>query len=149
MQDFDQIYEETPESKELSDRGGTIGFVGLSELISKREPSVVEFAEESLASIQQNFHNLMYYRCRDSKNCIEWLNENKEFLPKIITELVNITKPEWFSVEGMYGGFAYALIDRDGEPVLITESWIRIAGGSGEQHEITPEKVKLVAKGFV
>jgi len=50
---------------------------------------------------------------------------------------------------GQYGGFAYKLIERDGMPVLITESWHRIVGGSGQKHEITIDGCVLVDEGFV
>ena len=49
----------------------------------------------------------------------------------------------------MYGGFAYRLIERDGMPVLITESWQRIVGGSGQRREITINGSVLVDEGFV
>jgi hypothetical protein len=56
---------------------------------------------------------------------------------------------EWFPVPGRDGGFSYGLFERDSKPVLITDSWVRVVGGSGEQHEITADKVELVARGFV
>jgi hypothetical protein len=45
----------------------------------------------------------------------------------------------------MYGGFSYALFEFNGKPVLIIDSWVRIVGDSGMQHEIAPGEVKLTA----
>ncbi len=55
----------------------------------------------------------------------------------------------WFPVPGMYGGFKYYLQGSGDNTKLISESWCRVAGGSGQQHEITSEGSKLVAQGFV
>ncbi|HSH01452.1 MAG TPA: ankyrin repeat domain-containing protein, partial [Anaerolineae bacterium] len=53
--------------------------------------------------------------------------------------LLELEKPEmWFPVPGMYGGFSFGLVKRAGEEVrLVSESWIRIVGGSGQRHEVT------------
>ena len=57
--------------------------------------------------------------------------------------------PWWFPVPGMYGGFSYWL-EKDGkDALLISESWNRVIGGSGERHEITASGSRLVATGFV
>jgi hypothetical protein len=55
----------------------------------------------------------------------------------------------WFPVPGMYGGFKYGLVsDADGVR-LVSESWIRIVGGSGQRHEIAADRTTLVDEGFV
>lgn len=118
-------------------------------IIKSRKPSEVKFDEADLQAIQQNFYDLMYYRCRNAENCIKWLDSNQSELPKINNELLSKTEPEWFAIPGMYGGFSYGLIDRDGKPVLIADSWVRIVGGSGQTHEITPTEVTITAEGYV
>lgn len=55
----------------------------------------------------------------------------------------------WFGIPGMYGGFSYDFQSDGIEAVLVTESWCRVAGGSGQRHEVTSGGSKLVAEGFV
>ena len=120
-----------------------------SQLISERKASDVKFDDADLQAIQQNFYDLMHYRCRNAEDCIKWLDSDEADLPKITNDLLSKNEPEWFPVSGMYGGFSYGLIDRDGKPVLITDSWVRIVGGSGQTHEITPTEVTITAEGYV
>lgn len=124
-------------------------FTSVIDKLASRDKSAVQFEKVDLIAIQQNFYNLMYYRCRNSKDCTTWLNENLSELPKITNDLFAQNEPEYIAIPGMYGGFSYGLFDREGSPVLVTDSWVRIVGGSGEQHKITPNKIELVAKGFV
>jgi hypothetical protein len=49
----------------------------------------------------------------------------------------------------MYGGFKYGLSIKDLKPTLVVESWSRVVEGSGQRHEISPERVRLVDEGFV
>lgn len=51
----------------------------------------------------------------------------------------------WCSIPGMYGGFN---LYRDGAE-LVSESWCRIVGGSGQKHRITSDGVLLESDGFV
>ena len=55
----------------------------------------------------------------------------------------------WFPVPGMYGGFHYRLDQIAGDPVLVTESWCRVVGGSGQRHLISSHGSLLIAEGFV
>ena len=55
----------------------------------------------------------------------------------------------WFPVPGMYGGFSYRLESAGVEAKLLSESWCRVVGGSGQRHEITSEGSRLVEEGFV
>ena len=48
-------------------------------------------------------------------------------------------KPEWLSIPGMYGGFAYQLFKEGDTYRLHTESWNRIIGGSEQTHDITAQ----------
>jgi hypothetical protein len=45
----------------------------------------------------------------------------------------------------MYGGFSVRLMPG----YLYVESWIRVAGGSGQAHVVTHEGVTMVDEGFV
>lgn len=64
--------------------------------------------------------------------------------------LLELEPPEmWFPVPGMAGGFSYRL-DADGvRAKLVSSSWCRMVGGSGERHEITSPGSRLVDEGFV
>ena len=55
----------------------------------------------------------------------------------------------WFPVPGMYGGFRYHLTTVAADPVLISESWVRVVGGSGQRHLISLFGSLLLAEGFV
>ncbi len=148
FQKFTELY--TEEGATLYDfNKGSNGFTDVHEILSNRGQSKDKFKQDELRVIEKHFHNLMRYRCKDSNIVTQWLNENASTLPKITNNLVNDPKVQWYAVDGMYGGYAYILVDRKGKPTLITDSWIRIVGGSGQQHEITQNKIQLVAKGFV
>lgn len=121
----------------------------ISELLKSRKDVATNFDESDLQAIQKNFYDLMYYRCRNAENCLKWLDENTAELPKITNELSSLTEPEWIAIPGMYGGFSYGLIERDGKPLLVADSWVRVVGGSGQSHEITPSEVTIVAEGYV
>ena len=55
----------------------------------------------------------------------------------------------WFTVPGMAGGFSYWLEEDGVQPTVISESWCRVVGGSGQRHEITARGGQLVGEGFV
>lgn len=148
MTDFSNIYIEN-NAVDLLLMKNSQAFISINSLLRDREQSPPVFKAEDLLAIQKNFHDLMHYRCRNSSGSLKWLADSEKELPIISADLIKESEPNWFSVSGMYGGFCYGLLSRNGKPVLITDSWVRIVGGSGEQHEITPEKVELVARGFV
>jgi hypothetical protein len=58
-------------------------------------------------------------------------------------------EPEWFPIDGMYGGFSYRLARRSTGLHLIVESWSRVVGGSGMRHRISSTEVILEEEGFV
>lgn len=66
-----------------------------------------------------------------------------------LLELKLGAEPVWFGVPGMYGGFSYHLRSDGVEAVLVSESWCRVASGSGQRHEVTSAGAKLVEEGFV
>ncbi|MDY0075491.1 MAG: hypothetical protein RBR75_06430 [Acholeplasmataceae bacterium] len=45
----------------------------------------------------------------------------------------------WFPIQGMYGGFAYRLVNEEGSYVLYTSNWSRVNEGSEEDHKITSQ----------
>lgn len=100
-------------------------------------------AETTLLAIQAHFHALIRKRAGE----FEGINE----LPLPDIKLLTATEEpgEWFSVPGMYGGFAYWWDQQDEVVKLVTQSWSRVVGGSGQHHEITSDGVKLVGQGFV
>ena len=102
------------------------------------------FGSDDLRVIQEYFHELILERNKNNDAFLA--NENRQ-LPIISNEIFE--KKEWYAVPGMYGGFAYELIQKDGEPLLISESWCRVVGGSGQRHEITTCGCVLTDEGFV
>ena len=143
IESFRKIYKEDQAKDLLNDYSD---YESIEELVKDRKSNSTFFSKEDLAKIEANFHDLIRYRCRNAKKSLEWL-ESQE-LPKISNEQLHEKKAQWFGVDGMYGGFSYALFDL-GVPILFTESWSRVFGGSGEQHRVSLNELKLVAKGFV
>ena len=97
----------------------------------------------SLSNIQKYFHDVIIGRINKLPT---WSSLR---LPDLEV-LLEIEDPSmWFPVPGMYGGFNYELILTGKIAKLVSESWIRIVGGSGQRHEITSMGSKLVEEGFV
>jgi hypothetical protein len=48
----------------------------------------------------------------------------------------------------MAGGFRYWIEMRAARPMLISESWSRMADGAGQRHEVTADGATLVEEGF-
>ena len=99
--------------------------------------------QETVLAIQSHFHAVIRGRAD------ELVREHELRLPEL-EPLLELDEPEmWFPVPGMYGGFKYRLDLRGGETKLISESWCRVVGGSGQRHEITAAGSQLVDEGFV
>jgi hypothetical protein len=99
---------------------------------------------EALSKIQKHFHEVIIGRINVLPNWKSLRLPDLEVLLEIKDPIM------WFPVPGMYGGFNYRLAyNKDKTIRLISESWIRVVGGSGQQHEITPEGSELVEEGFV
>jgi hypothetical protein len=107
----------------------------------------INFSNEDLEMIQILFHSLIIERAKSGWNCEKFLKNDNKNLPLISND--NLKKESWFPIPGMYGGFVYQLFERNGIPLLITESWSRVVEGSGQKHEITVDKCSLVEEGFV
>jgi hypothetical protein len=98
---------------------------------------------ETLQKIQDHFHVIILGRTGD-------LVEKSGLRLPELEPLLEIEKSQmWFPVPGMYGGFSYWLDGEGKNAKLISESWCRVVGGSGQRHEITSKEGKLVDEGFV
>jgi len=102
------------------------------------------FNTDDIRIIQEFFHELILER---NKRNDTFLSDKNKKLPIISNKTYE--KEEWYAVPGMYGGFAYQLIEKNGKPMLISNSWCRIVGGSGQKHEITTDGCVLMEEGFV
>jgi hypothetical protein len=98
---------------------------------------------EVLLKIQAHFHEVIRGRIDEP------LPENGLRLPEL-EPLLELKRPHmWFPVPGTYGGFSYWLESTGDAARLVSESWSRVEGGSGQRHEITSAGSRLVAEGFV
>jgi len=97
----------------------------------------------TLQAIQDHFHEVIRSRAGDL------VDEHKLILPDL-GELFASDEPRaWFPIPGMYGGFSYWLEEDDSGVHLVSESWCRVAEGSGQRHIITAGGYELVDEGFV
>ncbi len=98
---------------------------------------------EDLSEIQAHFHAVIRVRAE------HLVVEQRLRLPEL-EPLLELDQPEmWFAVPGMAGGFHYWLRSECDEIQLVSESWCRVVGGSGQRHKITPRGSRLVDEGFV
>ena len=96
-----------------------------------------------LLKMQAHFHTVIRGRAE------QLIKEHGLRLPEL-EPLLELDVPKmWFAVPGMAGGFSYRLKAGGVRPKLVSESWCRIVGGSGQRHEITPGGSQLVDEGFV
>ena len=98
-----------------------------------------------LQKIQEHFHAVILGRAADL------VRDARLRLPEIahLLEAAIDAEATWFAIPGMYGGFSYRLAADGVDARLVAESWCRVAGGSGQRHEITSAGARLVAEGFV
>ena len=54
----------------------------------------------------------------------------------------------WFAVPGMVGGFSCAPQAEGDATTLVSASWSRVVGGSGQRHAITRNGCTRVEEGF-
>lgn len=98
---------------------------------------------EVLLKMQVHFHAVIRARAESL------VQEHGLRLPAL-EPLLELDSPQmWFPVPGMYGGFSYRLEAAGVEAKLVSESWCRVVGGSGQRHEITATGSQLVEDGFV
>ncbi|WGY73110.1 ankyrin repeat domain-containing protein [Burkholderia cepacia] len=100
--------------------------------------------DDALLAIQRHFHAMILGR-------IAHLRVDALRLPELepLLELDARARSTWFAVPGMYGGFSYALRTDGDAAVLVSASWSRVVGGSGQRHEVTANGCTLVEEGFV
>ncbi|RQS35663.1 ankyrin repeat domain-containing protein [Burkholderia sp. Bp8992] len=100
--------------------------------------------DDTLRAIQRHFHDMILGR-------ISQLRVDALRLPELepLLELDAQARSTWFAVPGMYGGFSYALHADGDAAMLVSASWSRVVGGSGQRHEITANGCTLVEEGFV
>jgi hypothetical protein len=103
----------------------------------------VRVPAETLSLIQRHFHHVIVGR---EGGLVE---RHRLRLPELEPLLELDGRKTWFAVPGMYGGFSYWLTGAGTDATLISESWSRIAGGSGQRHEITAAGSRMVEEGFV
>jgi hypothetical protein len=122
----------------LAQRKGHLGLVRLLKPEYKRRvPWGI------LLKIQGHFHAVIRERA-------EWFGQEHVLRLPELEPLLELEEPKmWFAVPGMYGGFSFKLDTPGVRAKLVVESGCRVAGGSGQRHEITSKGPKLVAEGFV
>ncbi|AKT43766.1 ankyrin repeat domain-containing protein [Chondromyces crocatus] len=96
-----------------------------------------------LAAMQAHLHAVIRERVE------ELVTRHALRLPELEPLLEMEEAAMWFAVPGMYGGFNITLEGSGEKAHLVSESWCRVVGGSGERHEIDAEGSRLVAVGFV
>lgn len=104
-----------------------------------------EIPKTVLSQLEKYFHKVILSR---AGNLVTEQSLTLPTLESLLAEDHKETK-EWFAIPGMYGGFAYWLEGGGMTTTLVTESWSRVIGGSGQRHEITVKGIKLVEEGFV
>jgi hypothetical protein len=113
--------------------------------VSLLEPAAVSMVpSDALNALEASFHQVIRARVG------ELVDEHQLRLPEIalLTELP-LQERVWFSVPGMYGGFAFWLERAGADPLLLAESWCRVVDGSGKRHAIDSSGWRLTDAGFV
>ena len=117
---------------------------GHQQVASLLEPKPVRTIDKrDLDRLQSTFRTVILDRIAVLDDAVESLR---------LPELEPLTEYDdarfWFAVPGMYGGFLYWLAADGTTPKLVSVSWSRVVGGSGQRHEITLERARLVEEGF-
>lgn len=94
------------------------------------------------SSIELHFHGLIRRRAEE-------FGIDVAQLPDLSCASGTRENPAYFPVPGMHGGFAYWFEGEGQAAKLVTESWSRVVGGSGERHEIEASGMRLIDVGFV
>lgn len=103
---------------------------------------------KDLKRVERKFHQVIYGRAPYLKKDfpdykLPTLREEMEF------RWANYTRNIWFPVPKMFGGFSYTITYKDDHYELMTDSWCRVCGGSGQTHRITAKSAELIDEGFV
>jgi hypothetical protein len=99
--------------------------------------------DDTLQAIERHFHAVIHGRAANL------VDQHNLTLPKLAPLLGATESKGWFPIPGMYGGFSYWLEGGGDQAKLVTESWCRVVGGSGQRHEFTAAGSRLVEEGFV
>ena len=139
------------EGKTPADHLGTNVDENYKALFKPKFGSISNLNLENLQKIEENFHAVINGRVKDL------VEKHNLILPLLSVALevqvaIEFVDHGWCPIPGMYGGFTIEFkLNEDESDVdhLITSSWCRVAGGSGEKHKCTPEKSELIDSGFV
>ncbi|HEY1015652.1 MAG TPA: hypothetical protein VGE07_23280 [Herpetosiphonaceae bacterium] len=102
-----------------------------------------DLPHDAVAAIQSQLHLVIRERAA------RLVNAHALRLPELLP-LLELAVPQlWAPIPGIYGGFSLRFDLHAPEPLLVTESWCRVVGGSGQRHEITAQGSRLVDEGFV
>lgn len=99
--------------------------------------------EESIRALEFFLHAVIRIRANDL------VQASGLRLPPIEPLTAMIEPTLWFPVTGMYGGFSLRLLRGGTSPVLMADSWCRVASGSEERHIITTRGVQRMDDPFV
>jgi hypothetical protein len=114
------------------------------ELLEVLEPELHrEVPREKIRPLQRQLHRVIASRVD------KLVREHHLRLPQIEPLLEWEETEMWFAVPGMYGGFQTRFEGEGAGAELITSSWCRVAGGSGQRHRVTAEGWTLIEEGFV
>ena len=110
---------------------------------------IIDVNVGKINKIEKNFHAVIASRVADL------VQKNNLILPVIGVLLEDGACNDgqsWFAVPGMYGGFTFEFefnANKTDVLALVTSSWCRVAGGSGQRHKCTENKWTLEEEGFV
>lgn len=117
------------------------GHRNLVPLLTPRPSAPV--GREDLQVMETYFHAAIRARAGDL------VEEHRLRLPRLEPLQELPMRMVYLPIPGMYGGFAYWLARGAPDPLLLTASWSRVVGGSGQHHEITRYGVRLIGEGFM
>lgn len=106
-------------------------------------PAAVAEDAPELTRVQGHFHALIRSRAGEA------VREAGLHLPVLRVDTGTQDDPIWFAIDGMHGGFRYWWDPSAKRLRLMTESWSRVAAGSGQLHEVTASGAQLLGEGFV
>ena len=121
----------------------TILEVGVGDALERGDFVGSTALDREVLQVQELFHGLIRSRAKEGSLSIP------RRLPKLALSMARETEPRWYPVPGMYGGFKYSLTIRGESVCVVTESWCRVADGSGQRHRILATEIQLLERGFV
>lgn len=112
---------------------------GHQELARFLQPRPHPTDPEHLRAIESHLHTVVLGRTREI--------DGLELRPVPVAALIELRPAErlWVPIPGMVGGFALRWEDE----AVVSRSWSRAVGGSGQEHRITCNGAELTEEGFV